>query len=60
MKKNTKTIEVKFSQIYNNPTFENLFNRYKINLNEWIKMEVNHKHFSDIKRMEQIFKYQIK
>lgn len=61
MKRNVKTIFVKFSRIYNNPTFNSLFDRVKeLKQDVWIEMNVNHKHYSDIQRMASVFNYEIK
>lgn len=60
MSKNIKTIEVKFSQLWNNPTFKELFSRWQLNVGEWIPMSVNHKHYSDIVRLATMFGYEVK
>jgi hypothetical protein len=57
---NKKRILVKFTILYNNPTFMGLFNRYKLTAGEWIEMNVNHQHYSDILRLAPIFKYEVK
>lgn len=41
MSKNIKTIEVKFSQLWNNPTFKELFSRWQLNVGEWIVLGGN-------------------
>jgi hypothetical protein len=60
--KNVKSIDVKFGKLYNNPTFNNLFSRWKRELieNVWINMRVNHTHYADIKRMASAFGYEVK
>jgi hypothetical protein len=60
MPKNVKTIYVKFTKLYNNSTFQNLFSRITVTTGTWIEMKVSHHHYSRIQLMSSSFKYEVK
>ena len=59
-KTNVKVVLVRFTRIYNNPTFKSLFGRFNITtVGTWVELSVNHNHYSDIVKMASVFNYEV-